>query len=116
MIRFTIIVIITIIIIFVRCRKFINLYLKQATSCSVLQQYGCTCNVQLVDEILFNIITFRSTCVVPSVAVLFSSLISHGAFSVCCSGTVRVILRWFQLLLLLLVSLLFYVPYVLCVL
>jgi len=52
----------------------------------------------------FHISTFRSMCAVPNVAVFCNSLIS--CFPVCCSGIVSLILRWFDLPLLSLVSLL----------
>jgi hypothetical protein len=106
------IIIIIIIIICVVYRTFTIWYLRQTTfCCSVLKPYG-TCNVPSIDVKHFNTSTSRSVCAVPNVAV-FGSLISYRAFPVCCFGIFWIISRGFQLPLLLLVSLLLYIPHVL---
>ena len=73
----------------------------QCCSCSVFT-ICATCNATSNDKnFSFHISTSLSLYAVPSMAVFLSPSIS--CFLVCCSGIVWMILRWFQLPLLLLV-------------
>jgi len=60
----------------------------------------------------FYISTCRSMCAVPNMAVFCSSVISY--FPGCCSGIFSMILKWFQLPLLLLVSFLIFTFHMCC--
>jgi len=56
-------------------------------NCSAVTIYDIYNAISYVECCVLYISTFRSICAVPSVDVLFSSLMSYRAFLICCSGT-----------------------------
>jgi len=103
-----IIIIINIIIIFHMCMGYLQLYAwnnaSRAYNAVTILWFKFMVHVMLfpmIESLLFPISTFRNMCAMPSAAILCSSLISvfPGMLDI-----LWMILRWLQLLLLLLVS------------